>query len=1087
MANTITVLQTTGRLKACKVVSRLSDGSTSVRSSDWAKNYKLSTITASNIHELAECIEGLSNSQIVIRGIPETDVDISSLMQRVGRNDNSELTPNQNPFSDSHANWLMIDIDKFNSPDGYDIRNKPTACIEYLISLLPHQFHDVTCYWQFSGSSGISYIDQPNKLPERLSAHLWFWMTTPVNTMELRQFAKAHNTLVPDLIDSSIYKVVQPHFVSSPIFTHPLHDPLNLRSGIIQRDKDEVHIDVLAYIAEHPISKLPSGITTKSDTTKGPNTYAQTVGYEGYLQALGDHETGEGFNDPLTSAIMSFVQTQKVYPADQRIIGLKDDLKSRIDAADVSLSRSASELDRYKSDEWLDSNINGAIVKAQHDKPVNSHILNVDPLPFDEAVSELNNAISKFSEDVIKYNEAVMRGAQNILPPTLALKAAAGIGKTRSIIKQLISDGGLRGSIDYYVPSYALAEEVVKDLRKELKVNLKGLNIPKIDTVRFIRGMDRDDDSGNPLCTQHADVSKALALGISVQKDVCGPCVDRFICEYQKQFNRITLPETPSELVAQGRDLEDVLDIPPVVNVMAHNYLFLHTPLYDRNLKSNERFNQATSNLAIVDEKFWDKGFTTATLNPNKLASQGNEVSKVIAEGLNAKLPLLQYLSDSGITEFDLKREAVKLKPTRSKSASAVSNRDLRTLYYVLAGEIELGCHKDSRCVFLSKENDKDGNEKTIIKVLKRNELTIPPEIPMIFLDADLSKSVIDLYRENCQLKEISAKREGTVLQVSDLSFGSRYLKDHPEEIDNIKQAIEKIAKTGKTLVVTTKKLRRDLMGVKLLDLPAYSSLGEADIAHFSNLRGLNAFEEYVNVVIVGRQQLSWRDVENQAKALWWDDRKPFTKLEPSEDNEYYWVNQTQGIRMKDADPVIIGMKGHPDERVRIINEQTCNAESTQAIDRLRLVRNIGDKKKAKVIILSNAPLDITVDHLFTWEMYSEMTTFASEADDVGFIPLKASHLLDIFTCIKSKKTAERRSVGMAKDFEIYKALGLFSNYTKRIKYREVGSKSRYSTTLCAVGTSNAAMIDLFAERVGVKVEIKPTVSDSTVRHTSGK
>ena len=1083
MVNTITVLQTTGRLKACKVVSRLSDGSILVKPSDWAKNYKLSSLTASNIHELAECIDGLFNNQIVIRGIPETDVDITSLMQRVGRNDNPELTPNQNPFIDSLSNWLMIDIDKFEALNGHDIRNKPVACIENLISLLPKQFHDVTCYWQFSGSSGISYIDQPNKLPERLSAHLWFWMTTPVNTMVLRQFAKAHNTLVPDLIDPSIYKVVQPHFVSSPIFENPLHDPLNLRSGIIQRDKDEVDIDVLAYIAEHPISKLSSGITTKSDTTKGPDPYAQTVGYDGYLQGLGDHETGEGFNDPLTSAIMSFVQTQKIYPADQRIAGLKDDLKTRIDAANISPSRLVSELDRYKSDKWLDSSINGAIAKAQHDQPVNSHILNTRPLPFDEAVSELNNAIAKFSEDVVKYSEAVMEGTKNLLPPALALKAAAGIGKTRSIIKQLISDGGLRGSIDYYVPSHALAEEVVKDLREELKVDLKGLNIPKIDTVRFIRGMDRDDDSGNPLCTQHADVSKALALGISVQKDVCGPCVDRFICGYQKQFNRITLPDTPPELLAQGLDLEDVLEIPAVVNVMAHNYLFLHTPLYARNLKSNNRFNQATSNLAIVDEKFWDKGFTTAKLNPNKLASQNNEVSKVISEGLNAKLPLLKYLNDSGITEFDLKREAAKLKPT---SASAASNRDLRTLYYVLAGEVELGCHEDSRCVFLSKEKDKDGNEKPIIQVLKRNELTIPPEIPMIFLDADLSKPVIDLYRENCQLKEISAKRESTVLQVKDLSFGTRYQKDHPQELDNVRQLIEKVAKTGKTLVVTTKKLRRKLMGVKLSDLPSFSPLGEADIAHFSNLRGLNAFEDYVNVVIVGRQQLSWRDVENQAKALWWDDREPFTKLEVSEDNQHYWVNQTQGIRMKDADPVIIGMKGHPDERVRIINEQTCNAESTQAIDRLRLVRNKGDKKQAKVIILSNAPLDITVDHLFTWDMYCEMATFESEADDIGFIPLKANHLLDIFTCIKSKKTAERRSVAIAKDFEVYEALGLFSNYTKQIKYREAGSKSRYSTALCSVGASNTAMIDLFTERAGIEIEIKPTVSESTDPQTSG-
>jgi hypothetical protein len=139
-----------------------------------------------------------------------------------------------------------------------------------------------------------------------------------------------------------------------------------------------------------------------------------------------------------------------------------------------------------------------------------------------------------------------------------------------------------------------------------------------------------------------------------------------------------------------------------------------------------------------------------------------------------------------------------------------------------------------------------------------------------------------------------------------------------------------------------------------------------------------------------------------------------------------------------------------------------------------------------RVIILSNAPLDITVDHLFTWKMYCEMAIFELEADDVGFIPLKASHLLGMFSCVKSKKTAERRSLGMAKDFEVYKALGLFSNYTKQIKYREAGSKSRYSTALYAAGTSSTAMIDLFTARAGIKVEIKPTVYESTDPQTSG-
>jgi len=39
---------------------------------------------------------------------------------------------------------------------------------------------------------------------------------------------------------------------------------------------------------------------------------------------------------------------------------------------------------------------------------------------------------------------------------------------------------------------------------------------------------------------------------------------------------------------------------------------------------------------------------------------------------------------------------------------------------------------------------------------------------------------------------------------------------------------------------------------------------------------------------------------------------------------------------------------------------------------------------------------------------------------------------------------------------------------------------------LCSVGASNTAMIDLFTERAGIEIEIKPTVSESTDPQTSG-
>jgi hypothetical protein len=54
----------------------------------------------------------------------------------------------------------------------------------------------------------------------------------------------------------------------------------------------------------------------------------------------------------------------------------------------------------------------------------------------------------------------------------------------------------------------------------------------------------------------------------------------------------------------------------------------------------------------------------------------------------------------------------------------------------------------------------------------------------------------------------------------------------------------------------------------------------------------------------------------------------------------------------------------HPDHRAQTLLEQIRERESVQAIDRLRLVHR---SRPARVIILSNLVLDITVDRLVTW------------------------------------------------------------------------------------------------------------------------
>jgi hypothetical protein len=55
----------------------------------------------------------------------------------------------------------------------------------------------------------------------------------------------------------------------------------------------------------------------------------------------------------------------------------------------------------------------------------------------------------------------------------------------------------------------------------------------------------------------------------------------------------------------------------------------------------------------------------------------------------------------------------------------------------------------------------------------------------------------------------------------------------------------------------------------------------------------------------------------------------------------------------------------HPDHRAQTLLEQIREREGVQAIDRLGLVHH--RSRPARVIILSNLVLDITVDRLATW------------------------------------------------------------------------------------------------------------------------
>ena len=119
------------------------------------------------IAEFASLLTDLEQdrSRFIVRGQLAEDVDKDKpIRRRLSRPDRSE--PNESPFLDVSAPWVMIDIDKLALPEGMSVREDALASLEFAIGLLPAEFQDSSVFWQLSGSAGRTV----KKLPKPIDA-----------------------------------------------------------------------------------------------------------------------------------------------------------------------------------------------------------------------------------------------------------------------------------------------------------------------------------------------------------------------------------------------------------------------------------------------------------------------------------------------------------------------------------------------------------------------------------------------------------------------------------------------------------------------------------------------------------------------------------------------------------------------------------------------------------------------------------------------------------------------------------------------------------------------------------------------------
>ena len=124
----ISLLQTP--LTLCK---KYSGAGASIKSLQPAmsKHFSYEQRTVTDIQGLSDLLVSLEQDphRAIIRGVPADDVDTEKQVRRNLRRSNT-TEPNEEPFLDQAASWIMIDTDKLLLPSGMDVVKEPLSAIQ---------------------------------------------------------------------------------------------------------------------------------------------------------------------------------------------------------------------------------------------------------------------------------------------------------------------------------------------------------------------------------------------------------------------------------------------------------------------------------------------------------------------------------------------------------------------------------------------------------------------------------------------------------------------------------------------------------------------------------------------------------------------------------------------------------------------------------------------------------------------------------------------------------------------------------------------------------------------------------------------
>lgn len=609
--------------------------------------------------------------------------------------------------------------------------------------------------------------------------------------------------------------------------------------------------------------------------------------------------------------------------------------------------------------------------------------------------------------------------------PLLVGVVDVGIGKTELALSEAALRAYRAGRKPVYtVPTHALAAELVG----RLEAMAREQNLSPL--IAVYRGAEAQDPSrpGEQMCTELELYSAATRAHVSPLDTSCRACPSRDGCSFLRQQGMmadIWFGATDLIFQAPPKPLRDV-DFLVIDEEFSRRRTFgISAPLQ---LVDRSMFDAASD-----DQIEHGSGRTGETADLIQALRQFRRALGKLLEGGGIGPLEREAIAAAGLNK-ELCQQAVNLEWKRFRQVprgdmdadqtdnflkGAATNADVKLMVRLWSALSDLatddGPDRSGRVSRFATDN---GKIPDAFRVVGCERIDKAWRVPTLHIDASADMNLIRERVGSRAKLAASATAATPHMHVTQMTgtFGRTALLDqkgrHLERIWSWTLATAR-EHGGVWLVVANK----DVVD-KLAEMGSPPSL---KLAHFNNLRGLDAYGGVRGLVVLGRPMPASGAAETLRGAL-------TGRATPHALAGQYYPLVTTTIRGRDGSAVSVNAELHPDPLVDALRRSICDAEIIQAIGRGRGVNRDADRPLA-VYVLGNTPLQaMQPDHVEQWEpLGAGAEHFARTGIELAS-PADMARLMGDKDSSRMKKQHQRRGELGTNAYEYY-SLGNVPNY----------------------------------------------------------